>query len=319
MKEFWKWLVKNFSNLFTVLGILLTLYFSVFYVPGYIKENEMQRNRSINLDLVETIQEIVYNNHKLTEQKINSLIQGKELRYNTEYQYAIEDLLILTEEAFMSNKFIPLDQRIQIVDRLDSIKSAITPILKPVESKAITKSFIDSKEYVSILISIIGGILATFLGSFSFLSKLRKEKKQSIDIEVEKEKDGIQEQIIKAVNFENMIADILAKNNINYEKVGGKDTGFDFAVHLDKEKRLFISTKYMSSGRSINISAINRLTYPFKNLNAYGIIVLNKADNRLIHYLNQFSKEVDSKVKLIVSSKYDEIETDIVRYVNNFR
>ena len=218
MKEFWNWIVKNFSNLFTVLGILLTLYFSVFYVPGYIKENENERNRSINTDLVETIQEIVYNNHILTEQKINSLIQGKELRYNTEYQYSIEELLIQTEDAFMSNKFIPLDQRIQIVNRLDSIKSSIKPVPKPVESKATTKSFIESKEYVSVLISIIIGILATMLGSFSFFSKLRKEKKQSIDIEVEKEKEGIQEQIIKAVNFENMIADILAKNNLKYEK-----------------------------------------------------------------------------------------------------
>ncbi len=319
MKEFWNWIVKNFSNLFTVLGILLTLYFSVFYVPGYIKENENERNRSINTDLVETIQEIVYNNHILTEQKINSLIQGKELRYNTEYQYSIEELLIQTEDAFMSNKFIPLDQRIEIVNRLDSIKSSIKPVPKPVESKATTKSFIESKEYVSVLISIIIGILATMLGSFSFFSKLRKEKKQSIDIEVEKEKEGIQEQIIKAVNFENMIADILAKNNLKYEKVGGKDTGFDFAIRLDKEKRLFISTKYMSSGRSINLDTINKMTYPYKHLDAYGIIILNKADNRLIHYLNQFSKEVDSKVKLIVSSNFEEIETEIVRYINNFR
>jgi hypothetical protein len=65
MKKF-ELIFKNVANIFTIIGVLLTIYFSVFYVPGYIREYQNEKIKNINKNLIETLQEIIYNNENLT-------------------------------------------------------------------------------------------------------------------------------------------------------------------------------------------------------------------------------------------------------------
>src|SRR5690606_3443123 len=125
MKEIWNWLVKNFSNLFTIIGIVLTVYFSLFYVPDYIRDNENERVKNINADLIESVQEVVYNNYELDQKQIEALIKGKEIKFKIEYPYSPKELLIQTQETFMANKFIPLNERVKVVKKIDSIRNSL--------------------------------------------------------------------------------------------------------------------------------------------------------------------------------------------------
>src|SRR5690606_24120220 len=120
-------------------------------------------------------------------------------------------------------------------------------------------------------ISILFGILTAMLGSISFLTKLRKERKDKINKEVELEKDDIETRIVQGINFEKSIQDILVKNNLNFHKMEGpNDLGFDFVVRLNQSERIAISVKYVNSSRSLNMSSIDRLFHPFMRVNHPG-------------------------------------------------
>jgi len=291
----------------------------IVYVPGYIKENENEKTRNINLDLIETIQVIVYNKHELNERKINTLIEGKEIKYRIDYPYTIEELLIQTEEAFMSNKFIPLEQRISIVNRLDSIKLNIKPSTQIETTKKPDKSTSNISNFLGVLISIILGIIITFLGIWSFLIKLRKEKKQTIDNEIEEEKEVLQEHIMNSLNFHRIIGDILEVNKINFGIADGNLRGIDYVVYLGKEKRLFISTNYLSAGESISIERIRTIRNTYKRYKEGGAVILNNADSKKRNSLNIYLRKLEVKVKIIISSDVEEIETELIRYINSFR
>lgn len=321
MKELWNWLVKNFSNLFTIIGIVLTVYFSIFYVPEYIKENENEKIKNINSDLIESIQEVVYNKYQLDQKQIEALIKGKEIKFRIDYPYTPNELLIQIQETFMANKFIPLNERVNVVNRIDSIRVNLkTGIPETNEQKADSFLAIDKLEIITITISILLGILTTMLGIVSFLTRLRKERKDKINKEVELEKDDIETRIVQGINFEKSIQDILVKNNLNFQKKEGpSDLGFDFVVRLNQNERIAISVKYVNNFRSLNRSSIDRLFYPFMRVNHPGILIINKADNRLIHYLNKFSENQKGRLHLIVSNELEIIESDLMKYINNYR
>lgn len=321
MKEIWNWLVKNFSNLFTIIGIVLTIYFSIFYVPDYIRENENEKIKNINQDLIESIQEIIYNKHKINQHQIEALIQGKEIKHRIEYPYSPNELLIQTQELFMANKFIPLNERVTVVNRIDSLRATLKPIKTETNKAKSEHSFgLDKIEFLTVLLSVLMGLLTALLGSFSFLTKLRKERKESIKIKVESEKEDIESRIIRGINFEKSIEEILRKNNLDYQVADGpKDLRFDFLVRLNNNSRFAISVKYINNRNALNLSSIERLFHPFRKVEYPGVIIINQADNRLIHYLNRFSEKQEGRLGLIVSSELEEIESQLMKNINNYR
>ncbi|WP_108422765.1 hypothetical protein [Flagellimonas amoyensis] len=321
MKEIWNWLVKNFSNLFTIIGIVLTIYFSIFYVPDYIRENEDEKIKNINQDLIESVQEIIYNKYKINHNQIEALIKGKEIKHRVVYPYSPDELLIQTQEIFMANKFIPLIERVTVVNRIDSLRTTFKPVKTDTNKAKSEKNFsLDKIEFITVLLSILMGVTTALLGSFSFLTKLRKERRESIKDKVESEKEDIENRIIKGINFEKSIEEILRKNNLSYRSTDGpRDLGFDFLILLNESSRVAISVKYINNRNALNMSSIDKLFYPFRKVNYPGIIIINQADNRLIHYLNRFSEKLEGRLKLIVSSELEEIESLLLKHINDYR
>lgn len=321
MKRFWNWLVKNFSNLFTILGIVLTVYFSIFYVPNYIREYENEKINNINSDLIESIQEIVYNQYHIDQRQIEALIKGKEIKYKIEYPYTSNELLIQTQEAFMSNKFIPLRERVSVVNTIDSLLSTIKENVP--DDQRIKSSYTFLKDYnkyegIVVIFSILIGIITASIGSLSFFIKIKKERKQNIKQQVEQEKDEIENRIINAIHFEKSVRNILKKNKILFtlnEDI--KDLGFDFKVQINNLKRVYISVKYISDYRPFSTSEIDKILFPHTEVNIPRIIILNKADVRLIKFINTFSKRLVTKFHLIVSSDINEIEAALLEYLKS--
>jgi hypothetical protein len=320
MKELWNWLVKNFSDLFTIIGIVLTVYFSIFYVPEYIKENLNEKINNINSDLIESIQEVVYNHYQLDQKQIEALIRGKEIKFRIDYPYTPNELLIQTQETFMANKFIPLNERVNVVNRIDSIRVNLkTEIPETNEQKADSFLAIDRGDLTAITISVLL-LSISMIGFISFLTKLSRERKDKINKEVELEKDDIETRIVQGMNFEKSIQDILLKNKLNFSKIAGPNkSGYDFMVKLNSVDRLPISVKYLNSSGSLDMSSIDRLFSPFIKINQRGVVIINKDDKRIIQYLNKFSENLKGKLHLIVSDKLEIIESDLMIYINDYR
>src|SRR5690606_16399407 len=101
METFWKWIIKNLSNIFGLIGILLTLYFGVLYVPSWLREAQQEKFISAQRNLQQSVKELIYSDSICTYSEIDVLIKAKELKLNQTYPLSPEEILTETQESFM--------------------------------------------------------------------------------------------------------------------------------------------------------------------------------------------------------------------------
>ena len=91
------------------------------YIPGYISEARNEKINNVNSSLIENLQELIQGNQNVDIDGIEKESKGKEIKYDIKYHYTVKDLLIQTREDFLSNKFIPLKERVKLVEKIDSL------------------------------------------------------------------------------------------------------------------------------------------------------------------------------------------------------
>ena len=74
MKKFWNWILQNLSHIFSVIGIALSLYFGVWYVPDWLAENHREKIINAQKNLEQSIKELVFADTICTYHEINVLI-----------------------------------------------------------------------------------------------------------------------------------------------------------------------------------------------------------------------------------------------------
>lgn len=206
MKYLTIWVKNNLTHLFSIVGILLTIYFSVFYIPQYSEDIRLKRINSVNQDLINTIQELIYNNHVVAIGNIESLIKGKEIKENIIYPYTVEELLIQVQEDFLSNKFIPLNERKKLLDEIDILRLNI-------EKEEIPREFVEKakkQSFIQLIISMIG-IVVSALGAYSLAGTAKKMKEDEIDDKISERSNIFEERIKKSIEAEGYVRKILEK------------------------------------------------------------------------------------------------------------
>lgn len=79
MKKFWSWILKNLSNIFGIIGVCLTFYFGVFYVPNWIEESQNEKLINAQQNLIQSVKELIYSDSISTLNEVNILIEAKTL------------------------------------------------------------------------------------------------------------------------------------------------------------------------------------------------------------------------------------------------
>ncbi|HAS6387131.1 restriction endonuclease [Vibrio vulnificus] len=267
---FWGWLKSNLSHLFSLLGIILTIYFSIWYVPQYSEELKFKRIEGVHNELVSTIQELVYNNHEVNEHNIETLISGKEVKNNIVYPFTKQELLIQVQDAFLSNRFIPLDVRKSLVDKVDEIRNSIKQSVEPVEP---------AKSKASSLLSIAAGIfgsLAAALGFSSLTFVAKRQRKEEIELEINDAKEKYQQVIKRTIAFESKVHKVLMTyfGRKNIEQETERDIGIDFIVKNNGVAKLGVAIKDYRNQR-VNSNQIRMLHSVSASLNLPILLVTN--------------------------------------------
>ena len=180
--EMYESLRDNLSNIFSIVGIVLTVYFAVFYVPNYVERVEERKIQSAHESLIESIQELIYNNHKIDANDLETLIRGKELSRQIKYPYSSDELLIQVQNQFLENQFIPLDQRKNLIDKIDEVRESLPPVEPVAEDEK--ESLFNFKILVSILSVLVGvGLSAIWAIRVGVRSKAIEEIKIESKIE----------------------------------------------------------------------------------------------------------------------------------------
>lgn len=170
-----EWIVKNFWNLFGVIGVLGTFYFSLFYVPDYVKQISTAKSTVIHESLMDDVQELIFYEQSVDINDIETLIKGKELSQGATYPFSVNELLIQVQERFMGNKFVPLDKRKSLIEKIDSLREKTPTVEQETETK------FDWLTFLPWLMSGIG-IFISILGAVSLSEKFKRDKEVEVDI-----------------------------------------------------------------------------------------------------------------------------------------
>lgn len=303
MKEFLSWIKDNLSHMFSLVGIILTVYFSIFYVPQYSEDIRLKRIEGINGELISTIQELAYNKHQINLHDIETLIKGKELRNNIEYPYTVDQLLVQVQETFLANRFIPLESRKELVEAIDSVRETIQPVASEYESKEDYIKF----SWLSLVAAL--GVIISMLGSFSLFSSAKKQREEEVEERVVAQKEIFQHRIKRAFALEEFVGKKLESiyGASNVEREGQSDIGVDYLVRKDGKPKFAVEVKFTDTDL-IPLRTINKIGAIAKNLGYPVVLVTNAAlTKNAKHRFENLNSELEKSNLYVVS--VDEIES----------
>lgn len=276
MKDFLIALKDNLSNIFSIVGIGLTVYFAVFYVPNYVQEIEIKKIESTHESLIESIQELVYNSHTIDAGDIDTLIRGKELSGNLEYPFTSEELLIQVQDRFLENKFIPLDQRKALIERLDEIRADLpAPSVEVGEEDRKTK--LTSISFWTSWISAALGIAAGAFGLFSIWTRNLKLEEIKIESTIEDRKESIKQNVHTSILMERNIYETLKSAlGPNHVEYCPPSMPVDFIIKMEGGNDIAVEVKYTET-EVIPLRVINRLIRAASEL-GMPLVLISNAD-----------------------------------------
>jgi hypothetical protein len=246
MKVFWNWFIKNLSNIFSFIGILLTLYFGIYYVPNWLRETQNEKIESAQINLQQSIKELIYSESVCKIQEIEPLIKAKEIELNGPYPISRIDVLTKVQDSFMQDKFLPLENRKKLLAEIDMLKLEIKP-LQASEAVNRKKSSTLLYEWLSIIVAILGVIVGVISIFLNFRSE--KEKQEEIDNQLVSD-DDLKYAAHSGIAFEKSITNVI-------ESYGGveilrtstdRDFGFDLEFSYN-EKKYYVEVKHFTRNK----------------------------------------------------------------------
>jgi hypothetical protein len=275
------WLPKNSSTFFTIIGILFTIYFSVFYVPSYFKEQRESKIEAMNNSLINTIYDIIYNNKDIKYEDVKDLIRGKELKYNLKYIYSVDELLLQAREGLYENRLISFDEKQNYIYGISKIH-IITDSLKPPETYS-SKSVLAAKDNLwYAIISITVGILGSLIGILALFLDLRRKRNMENKIRKEERESEIEAAMTNSIEFHQYIDSILQQlrdeMKIEYEaELSSPNSKFiyDYCINY-KGKKYWIECRYISLSAHIPIEVFRKFVILAKKENNPVLLVTNR-------------------------------------------
>ncbi len=281
--------IWNFINLFGVIATFVFGLYGIFFVPLYVKNAYKERQDVANIEIVNDIKEIIYSNLSTDSMLIPTLKKGKELKYDIIFPRTNNEIIVEVQEDFMSDKFLPLDERIKLYKKADSLM-LILPVVDQIQiSKPKRKSsiFLLLNYSLSIL-----SIITSLVIFFRLYTRKRKEIEEDVEQRFEEMQETSPKFIYEYRNFESLVGQALHELKLEFEDYtkNPKDSSFDFVIKLGSKKIGLEVKSYVKSDYLIKLKNL----FDTSGLNAL-IIVTNKvADFKSFSMFSEFQR--DSKL-----------------------
>jgi hypothetical protein len=311
-----KSIVKNLSIFFSILGILMTLYLSIFYFPAYLRKSQDVTIERMNHNLVEGILELLYRNGEIELNTITSLIKGQEIREKTTYPYAMDQLLVQTQEALIRNEFIPMPERQSLVDQLDTVISRYQAIhlSTPNENhKTAAKIPWLKADYwnstnVAGVLSGLFGILISLLGIYSLYYKLKVEKKEEIRAIIDEERIRAEENIRASLLYDNIVMETIQELGIAHKVFIDKTGKADARIQTSGGREVFLKARYFRDARDIPVNFVSNLIRVAEVNHTSGVFLSNIETREAADQIEQYNKAHEKKIYMIVAETKDEMK-----------
>jgi len=310
--QFFNWLLKNISNIFSVFGIFLTVYFGFFYAPSWMEEMKNEQLRNAESEIQKSIKELVYSDSVFKVSEIKALVKAKELSLNIKYPYTINDILTQTQESFMEDKFLPLDKRKDLLNEIEKAKIPL-PTTALSQKAEEDKSWLDLSTLFTMIISVI---LAGLGIAGSFLKfKTEKDKQDEIDnsirdIPTEYNYNG------SGYEFEKDIIEIFSKEK-SINNVVQAENGYEVDVVFEaNNKKYFVEIKYLNRSK-VGLNTIHRIINSIKDKEGIVWLIYNTQLTGLVaSEIMKFNRESNIKIKPIKVTSPEELKNKLPELLN---
>lgn len=298
LKDIVNWAIANFWNLFSFIGVIATIYVGFFYVPDYVEDMVIGKQSAVHRELVSDIQELVFYEQPLTLKDVESIISGKELSYSIGYEFTSTELLNQIQNEFLKNKFIPLEKRNELIQKIKELRGQYnapkTPISKPR----------DSYELISIAVSVLSVIFA-LLATVSIIAKNRDDKELEVDISSSENSTNYvvnsdMQHVHAAYEYENMVGKVLDELSIlKTDSELSSNRKVDFIAEVDGNE-LIVEVK--SYRKMLGLGTAREFTYLINNLKRGGILVAKSGvTKRAQQLIDEHNDLLDNQEIFIVS------------------
>lgn len=249
------WLITNLSNLLSITGIILTLYFGIFYIPSWLKEAKTEKQNNAVKDIKQSIKELVYNDSLVNIYEISTLIEAKEIELNQNFPYSTKQVLTISQESFAEDNFLPIERRKELIKKIEILKKQLP---KPKE----TKHNVDNISSIS-LVSLTSILLTLSTVIFGIIGIFKRKKEEdNIKEELGNEINITNEYQIKFENNrqqeQNLIKIIEEIEGINILEYGSNfDKGYDLKFNYNN-KDYFVEFKFLTKSK-VGLQTINKI------------------------------------------------------------
>lgn len=258
MKVLWNIVGKNLSNIMSLIGIILSIYFGVYYVPTWLEDGEKQKFYNAQASLEQSIKELIFSDSTCTYPEIQSLVKAKEIILNNSYPLTAEQIMIKVEASFMDDKFLPLEKRRQLIAESQQIRNTIPPKLNESEER---KSSLPLLGWLSAIFTIIATGAAVYGYYLRYLQE--KETQEEINNQVSQ----VEAEFTGASNGSAFESDIInALQNYPGTDVirlsEPRDWGFDIEFTY-QQRTIYVEVKYLTSSK-VGLASIQKFFHKQK-------------------------------------------------------
>ncbi|EIF8196644.1 restriction endonuclease [Vibrio vulnificus] len=309
------WAISNFWNLFSFIGVVATLYLGFFYVPDYVEELGLNKQKLAHQELVADVQELLFYKQSITLTDVDEIIKGKELVYAIKYKFTSPELLNQIQDDFLQNKFIPLDKRKELMVAIKELRSQYK---EPSVPTAIER---DYSSWISLLIYVLTGVISA-LALVSIVVKLKSDKETEVDISSSINISGdvihSSSTFQSAYEFEAMVGQVIDDLDINKSaQVSKSDQHFDFLINVSGTECIVEVKAY---SKLLGLGTAKEFVNIVNNANKIGILVAKSGlTKRAIDLINSHNELAESnRIYVVTGSTRSDIKKSMQTVINSF-
>ncbi|ENC7033436.1 hypothetical protein ABK020_003573 [Vibrio cholerae] len=308
------WAISNFWNLFSFIGVVATLYLGFFYVPDYVEELGLNKQKLAHQELVADVQELLFYKQSITLADVDEIIKGKELVYAIKYKFTSPELLNQIQDNFLQNKFIPLDKRKELMVVIKELRSQYKEPSVPTATER------DYSSWISLLIYVLTGVIST-LALVSIVVKLKSDKETEVDIS---SSINISGDVIHYANtyqsayeFEAMVGQVIDDLEIDKLQVSKSDQHFNFLINVSGVECIVEVKAY---SKLLGLGTAKEFVNIVNNANKIGILVAKSGlTKRAIDLINSHNELAESnRIYVVTGSTRNDIKKSMQTVINSF-
>lgn len=211
------------------------------------------------------MKELIFSDSAVNVKEITGLIDAKGIELKENFPYTTTQVLTLTQESFMQDKYLPLNRRKELIKELEDLKTLL-PKPTPDTKENKSEDFWTNLSWGAIA-SILASILTGLLGTISIFRRQKKEEETQEELknEIEKSEISYTESSKFAYELENALLTILKEDrNIKFiESADERDNGYDAHFQYNG-KDYFVEFKFLTRSK-VGLSTIRQIMYSVRD------------------------------------------------------